>query len=147
MKNDVHDFDEMKAGTSNNIEDDDTGYIDDDNDDCPEEADDQMPSSPQPAVNLGNSPSIVESMKASILYNVSDVSQDVHTGSTLQSMSDAVRYAKLDKNNIRHSRSFALHSYYLDGITGQLSSGYKEVTKIIIDHGARRNLFFFLSGA
>eukprot|EP00957_Ditylum_brightwellii_P078356 5958211-Ditylum_brightwellii.AAC.1 len=116
----------MAAGTSNNIEDGDTGYIgahkeierrghinqsnliessfvesniilDNDSDDCPEETDDQMPSSSQPTVNLDNFPSIIKILK--------------------------------------------------DGITGQLSSDYKEVTKILIDHGAGRNLFFFLSRA
>eukprot|EP00957_Ditylum_brightwellii_P107982 8237623-Ditylum_brightwellii.AAC.1 len=75
----------MTAGTSSNIEDDGTGYIgthkeikrrghinqsnlirapfvesniilDDDSDDFPEETDDQVPSSPQPAVNLDNFP-------------------------------------------------------------------------------------------
>eukprot|EP00957_Ditylum_brightwellii_P172873 13160672-Ditylum_brightwellii.AAC.1 len=75
----------MTAETSSNIEDDDTGYIsthkeierrghinqynlievpffesniilDYDSDDFPEETDDQMPSSPQPAVNLDNFP-------------------------------------------------------------------------------------------
>eukprot|EP00957_Ditylum_brightwellii_P046727 3546005-Ditylum_brightwellii.AAC.1 len=66
-----------------------------------------MPSSPQPTVNLDNFLSIIEIVKGSMLYNVSDVSQDVDSGNTLQSMSDAARHTKLDKNNIRHSRSFA----------------------------------------
>eukprot|EP00957_Ditylum_brightwellii_P010409 787092-Ditylum_brightwellii.AAC.1 len=68
----------------------------DNSDDCPEETDDQMPSTPQPAVNLDNFPSITEIMKSSILYNVSDVPRDVDSGRTLQSMSDAARHAKLD---------------------------------------------------
>eukprot|EP00957_Ditylum_brightwellii_P025143 1903027-Ditylum_brightwellii.AAC.1 len=56
-----------------------------------------MPSSLQPTVNLDNFLSIIEIVKGSILYNVSDVSQDVEIGSTLQSISDAARHAKLDK--------------------------------------------------
>eukprot|EP00957_Ditylum_brightwellii_P104674 7976623-Ditylum_brightwellii.AAC.1 len=116
----------MTAGTSSNIEDDYTGYIgthkeiegrgninqsnlieapfvesniilDDDSDNCPEKIDDQIPSSPQPAINLDNFPSIIEIVKGSVLYNVSDVPQDVDSESTLKSMSDATKHAKLDK--------------------------------------------------
>eukprot|EP00957_Ditylum_brightwellii_P045940 3485260-Ditylum_brightwellii.AAC.1 len=72
-----------------------------------------MPSSPQLTLNLDNFLSIIEIVKGSILCNVSDESQDVDSGSTLQSKSDATRPAKLDKNNTRHSRSFAVHSCYL----------------------------------
>eukprot|EP00957_Ditylum_brightwellii_P027708 2094269-Ditylum_brightwellii.AAC.1 len=118
----------MTAGTSSNIEDDDTGYtgthkeierrghinqinlinapfvesniiLDDDSDDCLEGTDSQVPSFPQPAVNLDNFLSIIEIVKVSILYNVSDMSQDMDSGSTLQSMSDAARHAKLDKKH------------------------------------------------
>eukprot|EP00957_Ditylum_brightwellii_P161728 12313828-Ditylum_brightwellii.AAC.1 len=98
----------MTAGVTSNIEDDDTGHsgthkeiekrghiaqsnlidapfvesniiLDDD------------------TVNLDTFPSIIEIVKGSIQYNVSDVFQDVDSGSTLQLMSDAARYAKLDK--------------------------------------------------
>eukprot|EP00957_Ditylum_brightwellii_P124480 9486934-Ditylum_brightwellii.AAC.1 len=81
----------MTAGSSNDIEDDDIG------DDCTEETDDHLPSSLQPAVNIDNFPSIIEIVKGSILYNVSDVSQDVDSRNTLHSISDAARYAKLDR--------------------------------------------------
>eukprot|EP00957_Ditylum_brightwellii_P116420 8880537-Ditylum_brightwellii.AAC.1 len=113
----------MTARSCNNIEDDDVEYIgthreiersiqinqcnlieapfiesniilDDDSDDCSEETDDQIPPSPQPAVNLDNFPSIIEMVKGSILYNVSNVSQDVDSRITLQSISDAARHAK-----------------------------------------------------
>eukprot|EP00957_Ditylum_brightwellii_P033209 2516329-Ditylum_brightwellii.AAC.1 len=185
VHHDIHDFDAMIAGTSSNIEDDDTVYIgthtdierreqinqcnliealfienniilDDDSDDYPKETDYQFPSSPQPAVHLNNFPSIIEIVKGSILYNVSGVSQDVDSGSTLQSMSDAARHAKLDKK--RHQAFQIICCTFMlswldelytkenhrqacgiisDGITGQLSSDYKEVVKILIDRGAR----------
>eukprot|EP00957_Ditylum_brightwellii_P066449 5044587-Ditylum_brightwellii.AAC.1 len=83
-----------------------------------------MPSSPQPVVNLDNFPSIIEIVKGSIPYNISDMSQDVDSGSILQSMSGAARHAKLDKNNIRHSRSFAVHSCYY-----RLSNRYLNTTQ------------------
>eukprot|EP00957_Ditylum_brightwellii_P076386 5805568-Ditylum_brightwellii.AAC.1 len=108
----------MSAGSSNNIEDDDIGYVgthkeierrgqinqcnlieahfiegniilDDDSNDYTEETDDQVPSFPQPAVNLDNFPSIIEIVKGSILYNISDVPQSADSKNTLQSMSDA----------------------------------------------------------
>eukprot|EP00957_Ditylum_brightwellii_P102233 7793310-Ditylum_brightwellii.AAC.1 len=88
----------MTARSSNAIEDDDIGYIgahkkierrgqmnqsnlieapfiesniilDDDSDDCTKETDYQLPSSPQPAINLDNFPSIIETVKGSILHN------------------------------------------------------------------------------
>eukprot|EP00957_Ditylum_brightwellii_P083835 6372448-Ditylum_brightwellii.AAC.1 len=116
----------MTTRSSNDIEDDDIGYIgihteikrrdqinqcnlieapfiesniilDDDSDNFSEEADDQIPSFLQSVVNLDNFPSIIEIVKGSILYNVSNVSQDVDSRSTLQSVSDAARYAKLNR--------------------------------------------------
>eukprot|EP00957_Ditylum_brightwellii_P041257 3123593-Ditylum_brightwellii.AAC.1 len=116
----------MTAGSSKNVEDDDIGYIsthkeierrdqinqcnlietpfiennvvlDNDSNDYTEEADDQIPSSPQPTVNLDNLPSAIEIVKGSILYNVSDVPQGVESENTPQPMSDAATYANLDK--------------------------------------------------
>eukprot|EP00957_Ditylum_brightwellii_P207851 15354789-Ditylum_brightwellii.AAC.1 len=90
------------------------GILDDNSNDYTEENDDRIPSSPQPAANLDNFPSIIEIVKGSILYNLSDVPQGVDIENTLQSMSDAAKQA---------SRSIS------DGIVGQLSSDYKEVVK------------------
>eukprot|EP00957_Ditylum_brightwellii_P212355 15367198-Ditylum_brightwellii.AAC.4 len=190
----THDFDEMTAEASNDIEDNGTGNIgthkdierrgqinqcnlieapfvesniilNDDIYDCTGETNDQMPSSPQLAVNLNNFPSIIEIVKGSILYNISDVSQDSDSGITLQSIPDAARQANLDKKQHQEFQIICctfmiswLGKLYmkenhrqvvgviLDGITRQLSSDYKEVTKILINHGASCNLFFFLSG-
>eukprot|EP00957_Ditylum_brightwellii_P045551 3453654-Ditylum_brightwellii.AAC.1 len=88
----IHGFDEMTAGSSNDIEDDDTGYIDRhteierrgkinqynlieapfiqsnvildyDSNDYTKETDDQIHPSPQPAVHLDNFPSAIEIVK------------------------------------------------------------------------------------
>eukprot|EP00957_Ditylum_brightwellii_P041793 3164403-Ditylum_brightwellii.AAC.1 len=81
-------------------------------------------------------------------------------------MSGAARHVKLDKKQHQafqiicctfmlswldefytkenHRQVFGIIS---DGTTGQLSNDYKEVVKVLNDHGARCNLFFFLGGA